>query len=99
MIPAAVALPDQEIPRHSRAARFLHWAMAACFLVAMSTGLALYWRRILGWTLPLFGGKDSAVTLHFWFGLGLGMLTLLLYFVWRTAAESKELGKWTSRFN
>jgi len=78
---------DEEIPRHSRITRFLHWAMAACFLVAMSTGLALYWKKILGWALPLFGGKDAAINLHFWFGLGLGLFTLCLYFVWRPVAR------------
>ena len=61
--------------------------MAACFVVAMATGLALYWRSILGWMLPLFGGKDSAVSLHFWTGLGLGLFTALLYLAWRKAAR------------
>jgi len=60
--------------------------MALCFLVAMGTGFALYW-HILRWTLPLYGGKDSAILLHFWFGLGLGLTTLLVYLVWRTLAR------------
>jgi len=82
--PAAPVAP--EIPRHSRTNRLLHWAMALCFLVAMGTGFALYW-HILRWTLPLYGGKDSAILLHFWFGLGLGLTTLLVYLVWRTLAR------------
>ena len=53
----------------------------------MATGLALYWRSILGWAIPLFGGKDMAVNLHFWSGVGLGLFTLLLYFLWRQKAR------------
>jgi len=61
--------------------------MAACFIIVMFTGLALYWRSILGWMLPMFGGKETAINLHFWFGLGLGFFTLLLYFAWRAVAR------------
>jgi len=53
----------------------------------MITGLSLYWRSILGWVLPCFGGKESAVILHFWFGIGLAVFTLPLYFVWRSRAR------------
>ncbi|MFI5356796.1 MAG: formate dehydrogenase subunit gamma, partial [Opitutales bacterium] len=62
-------------------------ALAVCFLVAMGTGLGLYWRSILSWTLPLYGGKPMAVNLHYWFGLGLGLTTALLFLVWRAAAR------------
>jgi formate dehydrogenase subunit gamma len=83
----SVTEPELEIQRHSAVTRLLHWSMALCFLVAMSTGLALYWQSILAWTMPLFGGKPSAVQLHFWFGLGLGLTTLVLALVWRAAAR------------
>jgi len=76
-----------EIQRHSAGARFLHWAMALCFIVAMCTGLSLYWRSILNWAIPLFGGKEMAINLHFWFGLGLGVSVLLLFFLWRAVAR------------
>lgn len=79
--PASVSGP--EIVRHTAGARFVHWAMALAFIVAMVTGLSLYWRSILGWVLPFFGGKEMAVTLHFWFGIGLGVFALLLYLIWR----------------
>ena len=88
--PSSPGAPDPaEVRRHGPAARLLHWLLAASFILVMATGLALYWRSILGWTLPLFGGKDSAVNLHFWTGLVLAAAALLLFLVWR------RLARWT----
>jgi len=85
--PAPAQASDPEILRHSARNRLVHWATAACFLVATATGLALYWRSILGWLLPVFGGKESAVNFHFWSGVGLAIFTLLLYLAWRGVAR------------
>jgi formate dehydrogenase subunit gamma len=79
--------PGADIPRHSARARAIHWTLAALFIIVMATGLSLYWRSILGWALPLFGGKPSAINIHFWGGAGLTLFTVLLYFLWRRAAR------------
>lgn len=55
----------------------------------MATGLTLYWRSILGWALPFLGGKEQAVELHFWFGLGLAVFMAALFVVWSAAAHWK----------
>jgi formate dehydrogenase subunit gamma len=75
------------IVRHSGYVRFLHWTMAVAYIVAMATGMGLYWRRLLGWMLPFFGGKDFAVDVHFWVGLALTLITLLLFIAWRKVAQ------------
>ncbi len=75
--------PSSPILRHSVAARLIHWLLAVGFMVAMATGLSLYWRSILGWTMPLFGGKPMAVLLHFWFGIGFAVFALPLFLIWR----------------
>lgn len=75
--------PHPHILRHSAATRLVHWVLAVGFMVAMSTGLSLYWRSILGWAMPLFGGKELAVLLHFWCGIGFAVLALPMFLIWR----------------
>jgi formate dehydrogenase subunit gamma len=72
-----------EINRHSGYVRFLHWFLAAGFIVAMGTGFALYWTKLLGWMVPLFGGKYLAITLHFLSGMGLALVAVPLFSRWR----------------
>jgi len=75
------------IVRHSGYVRFLHWSLAVVYISAVATGMALYWRKLLGWILPVFGGKDFAVDVHFWAGIGLTLGTLLLFVAWRKVAR------------
>lgn len=81
------SVSEAPVARHSAAARLIHWAVALAFVVAMATGLALYWRSILGWTLAIYGGKAAAVRLHFWFGIGLTGAGAAMFFLWRRAAR------------
>jgi formate dehydrogenase subunit gamma len=75
------------IVRHSGYVRFLHWTMAVGYIIAMATGMGLYWRRLLGWILPAFRGKDPAVDIHFWAGIALTLFTLLIFVAWRRVAS------------
>jgi formate dehydrogenase subunit gamma len=77
----------QPIVRHSGYVRILHWSMAGLYIVAMATGMALYWRPLLGWILPVFGGKDVARSIHFWMGVSLTLPTLLIVAAWRKVAR------------
>ncbi|MDB6113505.1 MAG: Formate dehydrogenase subunit gamma [Lacunisphaera sp.] len=72
-----------EIPRHSLAVRLIHWLIALCFILAMATGLTLYWASILRWMVPYFGGEQSTIAIHFVTGLGLAILAAPMYFLWR----------------
>lgn len=65
----------------------------------MATGLALYWRSVLGWLLPAFGGKSAAVNVHFWAGIALAASTVAVYCLWRAAcrwtpADSEFVRDW-----
>ena len=85
--PSAPADSSPLITRHSGYVRFLHWSMAVLYLVVIATGLALYWRKLLGWMLPFFGGKAPSIAIHFWGGLILMLVTVLLFAVWRNKAR------------
>lgn len=69
--------------RHSLLVRLIHWLIAVCFILAMATGLALYWASILRWIQPWFGGKYGSISIHFLSGLGLTALAVPLFLAWR----------------
>lgn len=75
--------PPAEIARHSFAVRLVHWLIALSFILAMATGLPLYWASILRWVVPYFGGTQSAIAIHFVAGLGLSAFAIPIFFQWR----------------
>jgi len=101
-VPPKPLSPPKTIIRHSRGVRSIHWSLAACYIPAVLTGFALYWRTLLGWMLPLFGGKYPAIYIHFWTGIGVTLFSLLLFATWRrkagwTAADThfvRHVGKY-----
>jgi formate dehydrogenase subunit gamma len=72
-----------ELARHSFFVRVVHWLVALSFIMAMVTGLALYWGSILKWLVPYFGGEQGAIAIHFVAGLGLAALSIPLFLKWR----------------
>ncbi len=79
-----------EIVRHSFSVRVVHWLIALCFILAMATGLALYWASILRWMVPYFGGTHAAIAIHLLAGLGLAALAIPIFFLW------KKRMRWTA---
>jgi formate dehydrogenase subunit gamma len=75
--------PATEILRHTFSVRIIHWLIAVCFILAMATGLALYWASILRWLQPFFGGTEGSIAVHFVAGLGLAVLAVPIFFLWR----------------
>ncbi|MEO6874911.1 MAG: cytochrome b/b6 domain-containing protein, partial [Opitutaceae bacterium] len=75
--------PATEIQRHTFFVRVVHWLVALSFIMAMVTGLSLYWGSILKWLVPYFGGEYGAIAIHFIAGLGLAALAIPLFFKWR----------------
>lgn len=75
--------PTTDILRHTFAVRIVHWLIALSFILAMATGLALYWASILGWMVPYFGGTQGTIAIHFVAGLGLAGLAVPIFFQWR----------------
>ena len=91
---ATSAKADTPIKRHSGGVRFYHWALAVFYIAAILTGFALYWQKLLGWLVPIFGGNNQTIYIHFWAGIGLVLFTFLLGLAWRkvvrwTAADSE----------
>jgi formate dehydrogenase subunit gamma len=76
--------PVTEIPRHTLSVRLVHWLIALCFILAMATGLTLYWSSILKWAVPYFGGEQSTIAIHFVAGLALAIFALPMFLLWRT---------------
>src|SRR3954471_18981769 len=75
--------PAAEIPRHTLSVRLNHWLIALAFVLAMATGLTLYWSSILRWMVPYFGGEQSTIAIHFVAGLALAIFALPMFFLWR----------------
>ncbi len=75
--------PKTDITRHSFFVRVVHWLIAISFILAMATGLALYWASILRWLQPYFGGEQGTIAVHFVAGLALAVFAVPMYVVWR----------------
>jgi len=55
--PVSPAVSDAPVTRHSAGVRWLHWSLAATYILAIATGLTLYWETLLGWLKPYWGGN------------------------------------------
>ena len=74
--------PQTEILRHTFCVRIIHWLIAVCFILAMATGLSLYWASILRWMVPYFGGTEATIAIHLLAGLALAVLAVPIFFLW-----------------
>src|SRR5258708_40311414 len=72
-----------EIVRHTLFVRLVHWLIAFGFILALPTGLSLYWASILRWLQPYFGGEQGTVAIHFVDGLALSAFAVPLHLVRR----------------
>ena len=58
-----------EIVRHNRSSRLIHWAVALTFFVCLLTGMPI-WTPVFGWMARLFGGLSVCRVIHPWVGPG-----------------------------
>ncbi len=70
-----------EIVRHSRASRWIHWLVALTFLLSLLTGMPI-WAPVFGWMASLFGGLPLCRVLHPWFGVAFFILSGVEFFYW-----------------
>ena len=70
-----------EIVRHNRASRLIHWAVAICFFVALLTGMPI-WTPVFGWMAHLFGGLSVCRVLHPWAGVAFFTASVAMFFQW-----------------
>jgi formate dehydrogenase subunit gamma len=77
-----VSVREGELLRHPIYTRLLHWGVAIFFVLALTTGFAIYTPWLFGLLTPLFGGGPSTALLHPWFSLGFVVLFVLQTLNW-----------------
>jgi formate dehydrogenase subunit gamma len=86
--PAIVAAREREdivvgneIVRHNRASRLIHWTVALTFFVCVFTGMPI-WTPVFGWMAHLFGGLTVARVIHPWAGVAFVIASIFMFFQW-----------------
>jgi formate dehydrogenase subunit gamma len=70
-----------EIVRHNRASRLLHWSVALTFFVCLLTGMPI-WTPIFGWMAPLFGGLSVCRVIHPYAGVAFFIFSIAMFVQW-----------------
>jgi formate dehydrogenase subunit gamma len=70
-----------EIVRHNRASRLIHWTVALTFFICMFTGMPI-WTPLFGWMAYLFGGLSVCRVIHPWAGIAFFVSSILMFFQW-----------------
>lgn len=70
-----------EIVRHRRSSRVIHWSVAVTFLLCVATGMPI-WTPLFGWMASLFGGLSVCRVLHAWVGLAFFLSSAVMFFHW-----------------
>ncbi len=73
---------DDELLRHPVYTRVVHWSAAACFILALLSGFAIYTPWLFRWITPLFGGGAMTRLLHPWFSLAFVAIFALQFVNW-----------------
>ena len=86
-----------EIVRHNRSSRLIHWTVAVTFFVCVFTGMPI-WTPLFGWMAHLFGGLTVCRVIHPWAGVAFFVSSLVMYFAWVTDMHLKkaERREWIS---
>jgi formate dehydrogenase subunit gamma len=83
----------EEIVRHRRSSRLIHWTVAVFFFVCLLTGMPI-WSPVFGWMASLFGGLAFCRWLHPWSGVVFFLASAVMFFHWagEMALEPDEKG-------
>ena len=86
-----------EIVRHNRASRLIHWTVAGTFFLCVLTGMPI-WTPIFGWMAAFFGGLSVCRVLHPWFGAAFMLSTIVMFFAWASdmRLRKSERREWIS---
>lgn len=84
-----------EIVRHRRASRLIHWTVAVTFLICLLTGMPI-WTPVFHWMANLFGGLSVCRVIHPWAGLAFFLSSAVMFFHWLSDMhfEAHEKGWW-----
>jgi formate dehydrogenase subunit gamma len=82
-----------EIVRHKRSSRLMHWTTALFFFLCVFTGMPI-WSPAFGWLAGLFGGLAVCRWLHPWSGAAFSVAMLAMFFHWarQMVLERSERG-------
>lgn len=70
-----------EIVRHNRASRLIHWTLAVTFFVCVFTGMPI-WTPVFGWMAHLFGGLSVCRVVHPWAGVAFFIASIVMFLQW-----------------
>ena len=70
-----------EIVRHNRQSRLIHWAVAATFFACVLTGMPI-WTPLFGWMAHLFGGLSVCRVVHPWIGIAFFVASIAMFIQW-----------------
>ncbi len=70
-----------EIVRHNRTSRLIHWSVAVTFFGCLLTGMPI-WTPVFGWMAHLFGGLSVCRVLHPWIGIAFVVTSGAMFLQW-----------------
>jgi formate dehydrogenase subunit gamma len=70
-----------EIVRHNRYTRLVHWTVSVTFILSLLTGMPI-WTPVFGWMAYLFGGLTVARLIHPWLGIAFFIASILMFVQW-----------------
>ena len=86
-----------EIVRHNRTSRLIHWTVALGFFVCLFTGMPI-WSPVFGWMASLFGGLTVCRVVHPWAGVVFFLASAAMFVYWLADMhlEPGERKEWVS---
>ena len=70
-----------EIVRHNRYSRLVHWTVALTFFLCLLTGMPI-WTPVFGWMAYLVGGMTVARIIHPWVGVAFFIVSFAMFVQW-----------------
>lgn len=84
-----------EIVRHRRASRLIHWTVALTFFISLFSGMPI-WSPLFGWMAYLVGGLEVARIIHPYAGVAFFIASIFQFFYWLSdmVLTAGEKGSW-----
>jgi formate dehydrogenase subunit gamma len=82
----------EEIVRHRRASRMIHWGVAASFVLALMTGMPI-WTPLFAWMANIVGGLQVARLIHPYISLVFIAFIIAQFIEWQDEMKMTEHDK------
>src|SRR5258708_19163968 len=84
-----------EIIRHRRASRIIHWSVALTFFISLISGMPI-WTPLFAWMAALVGGLQVARLIHPYAGSAFFIVSVVQFFHWLgdMRLRDDERGAW-----